>query len=219
MTRTVDVRIPVGDEGFGLDGVLTVPDSAWGLVVLAHGSGSSGSSPRNGYVAEALQANGFATFLFDLLLDSEKTDRTKVFDVALLSGRLMAAILDVRDREETKVLPVGLFGAGTGAAAALASAAFLGGDIAAVVARGGRPDLVFDLLARVRAPTLLVVGELDEAVVALSQSATERLRCRKAVKVIPGATHLFEEPGALDAVIENATTWFLTSMGANGANP
>ena len=192
----------------GLRGSLAVPDQASGIVVFAHGSGSSRLSPRNLSVARALNEAGLATLLFDLLLSSEAEDRHKVFDIPLLAGRLEEALDWVEEEESTSDLPVGLFGASTGAAAALTAAARRPELIAAVVSRGGRPDLAADALSSVLAPTLLIVGELDTVVIDLNRRARNQLTCPARVEIVPGATHLFEERGTLDRVIELASAWF-----------
>ena len=207
--RTEAVQLPP----FHLDGALGWPaGQACGLVLFAHGSGSSRSSPRNAYVAHALQQAGLATLLFDLLRESEAESRANVFDIDLLADRLLAATAWARARETTRSLPLGYFGASTGAAAALTAAARLGGVIGAVVSRGGRPDLAGGALAQVKAPTLLIVGGHDTEVLALNRTALRALRCERAIEVVPGATHLFEEPGTLAAVVESARRWFLDHL-------
>ncbi|MDA9440211.1 DeoR family transcriptional regulator [Bradyrhizobium sp. CCBAU 51745] len=212
--RSHDVSIPP----FGLPGGLCVPGNPRGLIVFAHGSGSSRFSPRNTAVAEALNERGFATLLFDLLTPQEEQDRSKVFDVGLLAGRLVAAVnwLEGQTRAIAS-LPVGLFGASTGAAAALTAAARLPDSIAAVVSRGGRPDLAGEALPLVRAPTLLIVGGSDLGVIELNEGALARLRCPRALAIVPGATHLFPEPGAMEAVIEHAGGWFERYLQAPGS--
>jgi pimeloyl-ACP methyl ester carboxylesterase len=192
-----------------LHGDLSVPPDASGVVVFAHGSGSSSRSPRNRYVARLLEEGGLATLLFDLLTDEEANDRRNVFDVDVLAQRLSGAISWVREQRDTGALPVGLFGASTGAAAALLSAAQRPDEVAAVVSRGGRPDLAGDRLPDVRAPTLLVVGAEDDVVLALNRHAAARLTCEHELAVVPGATHLFEEPGTLDVAATLARAWFL----------
>jgi pimeloyl-ACP methyl ester carboxylesterase len=187
---------------------LVVPPEAAGLVIFAHGSGSSRLSPRNRQVASTLNESRLATLLLDLLRVEEELDRANVFDVALLSSRLVAATRWAQTHEETRGLPVGYFGASTGAAAALCAAAILGDAIGAVVSRGGRPDMAEDCLERVSAPTLLIVGGADDTVLALNEEAAGRLRAPHQVEVVPGATHLFEEPGALERVAELAAAWF-----------
>jgi len=196
-------------EPIGLDGLLSLPDAARGIVLFAHGSGSSRFSPRNTHVARALQAAGLATLLFDLLTEAEAADRERVFDIPLLAERLAVATDWVATQEDTASLALGYFGASTGAAAALVAAAASERDIAAVVSRGGRPDLADAALARVKAPTLLIVGGADYAVLDLNRAALAQLTCEKRLSVVPGATHLFEEPGTLDTVIEFARDWFL----------
>ncbi|WP_244871413.1 dienelactone hydrolase family protein [Catellatospora sp. IY07-71] len=199
-----------------LAGRLTVPSGAAGLVVFVHGSGSSRHSPRNRYVAAVLNRAGLATLLFDLLTVHEEADRGNVFDIELLAGRLGGTLAWVRDRPDTAQLPVGLFGASTGAAAALWAAAEPDAGIAAVVSRGGRPDLAAPRLSLVQAPTLLVVGALDTAVRQLNQAAAAMLRCEHRLSVVPGATHLFEEPGTLQAAAELARDWFTSHLPAPG---
>lgn len=193
----------------GLAGILTVPKGASGLVVFAHGSGSSRFSPRNTAVAQALNDRSFATLLFDLLTPWEEADRAKVFDISLLAERLVDVVQWLGGQEQTIAkLPLGLFGASTGAAAALVAAARLPARIGAVVSRGGRPDLAGDTLPLVRAPTLLIVGGADEAVIELNEAALARLHGPKALEIVEGATHLFPEAGAMDAVIDHASRWF-----------
>ncbi|HUL96602.1 MAG TPA: alpha/beta family hydrolase [Usitatibacter sp.] len=194
--------------GVALEGALEIPPGARGLVVFAHGSGSGRLSPRNRFVARALQHDAIATLLLDLLTPIEDLDARSRFDTALLSERLDAAVRWARARPESSSLPVALFGASTGAAAALRVAAADRG-IASVVSRGGRPDLAgVRALAHVRAPTLLVVGGLDAAVIELNREALERMKCERELQIVPGATHLFEEPGALEAVAALASRWF-----------
>jgi putative phosphoribosyl transferase len=195
-----------------LAGLLCLPAPADGIVLFAHGSGSSRFSPRNTYVADALQAAGLATLLFDLLTEPEAADRARVFDIPLLAERLLTATRWTASQPETAALPIGYFGASTGAAAALVAAAQSDRDIAAVVSRGGRPDLADADLARVRAPTLLIVGGADHAVLDLNRAALAQLACEKDLAVVPGATHLFEEPGTLDKVIELARDWFVDHL-------
>ncbi|MFG1696771.1 dienelactone hydrolase family protein [Nonomuraea sp. NPDC049309] len=197
-----------------MTGDLVVPDAALGVVVFVHGSGSSRHSPRNRYVAGALNEGGLGTLLFDLLTPEEEFDRANVFDIELLAGRLLERTARVREQPETAGLPIGYFGASTGAAAALWAAAEPGNEVAAIVSRGGRPDLAGDRLAAVRAPTLLIVGGRDPVVVALNKEAQRRLRAENRIVVVPGATHLFEEPGALDAVADHAREWFVTHFRA-----
>jgi len=191
----------------GLQGSLDLPPSAEGLVIFAHGSGSSRLSPRNRFVADALGQAGLATLLFDLLTEEEAQDRTNVFDIPLLADRLQAAARWARNRSPTRSLPVGYFGASTGAAAALQAAA-ADKEIAAIVSRGGRPDLAGPVLGFVEAPTLLIVGAKDPEVLALNRAAQRRLRCENRLEIVPGASHLFEEPGTLEVVVELARSWF-----------
>lgn len=202
---SLDVLIPP----MGLAGTLSKPKDPRGLVVFAHGSGSSRLSPRNTAVAQALNAQRFATLLFDLLTPKEEADRSNVFNISLLAGRLVEVVHWLGSQgPSTADLPVGLFGASTGAAAALVAAARLPDRIAAVVSRGGRPDLAGDALEIVRAPTLLIVGGDDAGVIELNEEALARLRGPKALEIVPGASHLFPEPGALEAVISHAARWF-----------
>ncbi|MEY9131045.1 putative phosphoribosyl transferase [Bradyrhizobium diazoefficiens] len=209
-----DVLIPP----FGLPGRLSVPGNPRGLIAFAHGSGSSRFSPRNTAVANALNERRFATLLFDLLTPAEEQNRSNVFDVVLLAERLMTAVnwLEGQTRAIAS-LPVGLFGASTGAAAALVAAARLPDRIAAVVSRGGRPDLAGEALPLVRAPTLLIVGGADFGVIELNEDALTRLHGPKAIEIISGATHLFPEPGAMEAVIEHAGQWFERYLQAPGS--
>ncbi|MEU3424786.1 alpha/beta family hydrolase [Streptomyces gardneri] len=206
VVRNTDVRIPA--TGATLAGRLAVPDGATGIVLFAHGSGSSRHSPRNRAVADVLNRAGLGTLLFDLLTEAEATDRARVFDTPLLAGRLASATDWLAGRPEGGELPLGYFGASTGAAAALWAAADPASGVAAVVSRGGRPDLAGEHLAGVRAPTLLVVGGRDALVLDLNRRAQALLRCENRLTVVPGATHLFEEPGALEEVAELATDWF-----------
>ncbi|MGH9005906.1 MAG: dienelactone hydrolase family protein, partial [Acidimicrobiia bacterium] len=187
---------------------LTLPAHAPGVVVFAHGSGSSRHSPRNRYVAAILHRAGLGTLLFDLLTAAEEQVRANVFDIGLLARRLTGATRWLQTQPEAHGLPVGFFGASTGAAAALWAAADLGDQIGAVVSRGGRPDLAAPRLTQVQAPTLLIVGGRDQLVLELNRQARARLRCPNALEVIPDATHLFEEPGALDRMAALAAGWF-----------
>lgn len=201
-----DARIgPLGLPG----NFMTVPH-ATGVVLFAHGSGSSRFSPRNQRVAETLRAQGLATLLLDLLDAEEAEDRDRVFDIDLLSDRVGMALDWLAARAGP--LPIGLFGASTGAAAALQAAAMRPEQVAAVVSRGGRPDLAGKRLAEVRAPTLLIVGGDDSQVLALNREALRQLRCEKRLDVVPGATHLFEEAGALESVAQRAAGWFTTHL-------
>jgi len=202
-----------------LFGHLTVPEAAHGLVLFAHGSGSSRHSPRNRFVASVLNEARLGTLLFDLLTPAEEVDRANVFDVELLAGRLADATAWVRTHPAVDGLPVGYFGASTGAAAALWAAAAQDGRIAAVVSRGGRPDLAEPRLGSVTAPTLLVVGGHDDVVIGLNQMAAAQLRCEHRLVVVPGATHLFEEPGTLRAAADEAAAWFRHHLAVEGALP
>ncbi|MEU9040381.1 MULTISPECIES: phosphoribosyltransferase family protein [unclassified Kitasatospora] len=238
----VDRELVLPAGGVRLAGRLTVPVGARGVVVFAHGSGSGRHSPRNRYVAEFLNRAGLATLLFDLLTEAEEPDRHNVFDVGLLGSRLTAVARQLHTEDgpasgsrtpsessaapesgavpETRGLPLGLFGASTGAAAALHTAAELGPVVRAVVSRGGRPDLAgSEVLGRVSAPTLLVVGSLDTTVLDLNRQAGRRLRCESELAVVPRATHLFEEPGTLDEVSELARDWFLRHLRGSEPEP
>jgi len=205
------VEIPVGFHR--LPGDLVVPERPIGIVAFAHGSGSSRLSPRNQAVATGLHQARLATLLFDLLTETEARDRRNVFDIPLLGERLVHAVDWLASHAETRGLPVGTFGASTGAAAALAAAALRADVVSAVVSRGGRPDLAAPWLAQVKAPTLLLVGSLDEAVVDLNRSALAQLSCPKQLVLVPGATHLFEEPGTLEEVERLAREWFVRHLG------
>jgi putative phosphoribosyl transferase len=205
-SRAQSVRIPAGTVV--LDGDLTVSAGSRGIVVFAHGSGSSRHSSRNRYVATVLNRAGLGTLLFDLLTEAEAADRGNVFDIPLLARRLVAATEWAHQDTELRALPLGYFGASTGAAAALCAAADVGEGIRAVVSRGGRPDLAEPRLAEVTAPTLLIVGSADTTVVELNREALAALNCPKELVLVPGATHLFEEPGALEQVASHAARWF-----------
>jgi putative phosphoribosyl transferase len=206
-----DVEIDVA--GATLVGQLTVPRGAVGVVVFAHGSGSSRHSPRNRHVADVLVGAGLGTLLFDLLEPREEHDRAKVFDIALLGSRLVEVVRTLRSDPGVAGLAVGLFGASTGAGAALHAAAEPTLDVAAVVSRGGRPDLTApERLAAVRAPVLLIVGARDDAVIALNETARRQMRCVNELVLVPGAGHLFEEPGTLQSAAELARGWFLRHL-------
>jgi len=206
VARTSSRLVSIGPKQ--LEGFLTVPEHATGLIIFAHGSGSSRLSPRNAFVAEALQLRGMATLLFDLLTDEEALDRRNVFDVPLLASRLEEAVARARADAEVGALNTGLFGASTGSAAALVAAAEIPERVAVIVSRGGRPDLAGAALHKVSAPTLLIVGGDDTVVLDLNRDALGKLNCEKSLLVVPGATHLFEEPGALDQVARAASDWF-----------
>jgi len=205
------VCIPAGSVS--LEGDLVVPLNAPGLVLFAHGSGSSRRSSRNQFVAERLRQSGLGTLLFDLLTPEEAAEDAGRghlrFNIGLLTQRLVCAAHWVGDEDEARHLPLGFFGASTGGAAALVAAADLGRSISAVVSRGGRPDLAGNALRRVKSPTLLIVGERDEDVLELNEEACEMLDCEKELAVVPRATHLFEEPGALEETARLAAAWFL----------
>ncbi len=202
--RTISVR--VGRATLG--GTLGVPNDARGVVLFAHGSGSSRFSPRNRYVADVLHVGGIGTLLLDLLEEWESDDRSKVFDIDLLAERLVGATAWLQQEPETKGMAVGYFGASTGAGAALQAAAKLGDQIKAVVSRGGRPDLAMEYLPKVTAPTLLIVGGLDGQVISMNVAAYDAMTATKDMAIVPGATHLFEEPGTLERVAELARDWF-----------
>ena len=195
-------------DGVVHDGDLGVPDGARGLVIFAHGSGSSRLSRRNRYVAEVLRRAGLATLLFDLLTEAEDSDYANRFNIDLLKHRLLGATTWAQAQPATQALAIGYFGASTGAAAARQAAAALGKTVQAVVSRGGRPDLAMDALPRVRAPTLLIVGGADYGVIGLNRQAYEQIDAVKSLEIVPGATHLFEEPGTLEEVARLAAAWF-----------
>jgi dienelactone hydrolase len=198
--------------GVSLPGILAIPANTTGIVAFAHGSGSSRLSPRNAAVASHLNSAGLATLLFDLLTPGESADRANVFDIELLGGRLELVCRWLAARPETRGKPIGLFGASTGAAAALVAAAAQPDLVAAVVSRGGRPDLAGSALPRVEAPTLLIVGGLDTVVLDLNRRALAAMRGDHELTVVPGATHLFEEPGTLDQAAGLARDWFVTHL-------
>jgi len=204
------IRVPAG--GVELEGEVALPAKAPGLVLFAHGSGSSRQSPRNQYVASVLRQAGLGTLLFDLLTAEEERAEALTahlrFNIDLLADRLVAVTRWALDQATIRDAGIGYFGASTGAAAALVAAAEMGGSVAVVVSRGGRPDLAGNTLERVRAPTLLVVGGEDSSVIQLNEEAYSRLHCEKALRIIPGASHLFEEPGTLEIVARMVTEWF-----------
>jgi putative phosphoribosyl transferase len=210
---TLDVKQPrllvtIPADGATLKGILEVPAEACGVVLFAHGSGSGRHSPRNNFVARVLQRSGQATLLLDLLEEREAADRGNVFDIDLLADRVLRTTEWLRRQPETRRLRIGYFGASTGAAAALQAAARLPDAVGTVVSRGGRPDLAWDYLPRVQAPTLLIVGGDDVPVIQMNEEALARLKCEKELVIVPGATHLFEEPGTLDEVARLAADWF-----------
>jgi alpha-beta hydrolase superfamily lysophospholipase len=207
-----DVCIPP----VGLEGTLVLPAVSHGVVLFAHGSGSSRLSPRNARVADALHELGLGTLLFDLLTEYEAGDPRNVFDIPVLADRLHLATRWLGEQKQAADLALGYFGASTGAAAALVAAAHSEREIGAIVSRGGRPDLAAGALARVRAPTLLIVGGRDTTVLELNRAALAELRCEKELAVVPGATHLFEEPGALEQVMKLAGRWFADHLSDRG---
>jgi pimeloyl-ACP methyl ester carboxylesterase len=208
------VQIPV--DSMHLEAEWIMPPNASGVVIFAHGSGSSRHSRRNQFVASILHESGIGTVLLDLLTRQEErrdaADGQLRFDIEMLTNRLITAVRWVEDHPAAHEQPIGLFGASTGAAAAIAAASILGERISAVVSRGGRPDLAYEHLRHVTAPTLLIVGERDDAVVRLNKEASQHLRCLKKLSIIPGATHLFEEPGALEKVSSLAAGWFKKNL-------
>jgi putative phosphoribosyl transferase len=214
----LDEDVEVAAGSVRLAGHLTVPEHPLGVVVFVHGSGSSRHSPRNRYVAEVLQTASLATLPFDLLTPAEERHRANVFDIELLARRLMQVTAWVRERPECWSLPLGWFGASTGAGAALWAAAEPAADVAAVVSRGGRPDLAGARLGAVRAPTLLIVGGQDHVVLVLNERASARLRCEHRLMIVPRATHLFEEPGTLDAAAHLARDWFVDHLSRRTAD-
>src|SRR4051794_30521703 len=216
MVTAIDsVEIDLGP--LHLKALLGAPPDAEGLVIFAHGSGSGRLSPRNNRVAAALRDAGLATLLLDLLTADEERDRANVFDVALLASRLSFAADWSLAAPETAHLPIGYFGASTGAAAALIAAAAPRSPVRAIVSRGGRPDLAGAALPHVTAPTLLIVGSLDTEVIELNRIAHDRLRAAKELVIVPGAGHLFEEPGTLDAVQHHAILWFRRHLAAGNS--
>ena len=216
MEGAKEVEIPAGAAR--LCGDLVIPKEARGLVLFAHGSGSSRLSPRNRGVAAGLHDRGLATLLFDLLTPAEDGDRGNVFDIGRLARRLINVTHWAQARSDLRTLPIGYFGASTGSAAALVAAAELRDEISAVVSRGGRPDLAVMRLRRVTAPTLLIVGGLDIAVLQLNYEASSHLGCPNELALVSGASHLFEEPGALDQVVKLAGEWFELHLVGPGPN-
>jgi putative phosphoribosyl transferase len=200
--------VTIKSDSLSLSGLLGIPQKVKGMVLFAHGSGSGRLSPRNRFVAQHLQQGGIATLLMDLLMPDEEDDRRKVFDIDLLADRVLVASDWLRVDSRTKQLPLGYFGASTGAGAALQAAARATFDVGAIVSRGGRPDLAEPYLPQVSAPTLLLVGGDDGPVIEMNQQAYRLLRCPKQLTIIPGASHLFEEPGTLEQVAEQALRWF-----------
>src|SRR5437762_6448398 len=215
-----EVRIPAGRAT--LDGTLTIPDETTALILFVHGSGSSRHSPRNQFVARTLNEAGLATLLFDLLTPEEEAidmqTREHRFNIGLLAERLVYATRWAKQHDETRDLQIGYFGSSTGGGAALVAAAELLQDVAAVVSRGGRPDLAGEALPKAQASTLLIVGGNDDIVIELNEQARDRMRCDVKLEIVPGATHLFEEPGALEQVAKLASDWFLLHA-AGSAGP
>src|SRR5439155_5676685 len=205
-------EVHIAADSTTLDGNLTIPDGAIALVLFAHGSGSSRHSPRNQFVAHTLNDTGLATLLFDLLTPEEEAidvrTREHRFNIGLLAERLVHATKWAQEQEQTRDLRSGYFGSSTGGGAALVAAAEIPQDVGAVVSRGGRPDLAGDALPKVQAPTLLMVGGNDDVVIELNEMARDQMRCEVKLEIIPGATHLFEEPGALEKVAQLASDWF-----------
>lgn len=211
MSDTIETVLSIPVDDVALEGELIVPDEATGLVVFAHGSGSSRHSPRNNFVAEAVRERGLGTLLFDLLTEQEDQDRENRFDISLLTDRLNAVTQWLRDQPETAELTIGYFGSSTGAAAALRGATH--SDIGAVVSRGGRVDMATESLDAVATPTLFIVGGEDEQVLERNEKAYDRLDCEKDLHVVAGAGHLFEGPGELEEVADRAGQWFDTHLG------
>lgn len=220
-TSGTRLELSVPANGAILSGELVIPAGSKGVVIFAHGSGSSRHSPRNKYVASAIQEAGVGTLLLDLLTPNEErfdaVTRQLRFDIPFLARRVAGAASFISNLPETRDLQIGLFGASTGAAAALVAAAAPGQNIGAVVSRGGRPDLAEDSLPKVRAATLFIVGGLDEVVIELNEQAYSRLQCEKEMRIVPGATHLFEEAGTLEEVARLAAAWFKKHL--HGAAP
>ncbi len=212
--QTSEVIVQAGNDQLG--GNLTVPAESTAIVLFVHGSGSSRFSSRNRFVAETLNNAGLATLLFDLLTDEEEDidrfTREYRFDIPLLARRLVDAIDWVKNLESTKALRIGLFGSSTGAAAALIGSTKRPKEVGAVVSRGGRPDLAGDFLPNVRAPTLLIIGGNDSVVIQLNEEASNLLSCEQQIEIVPGATHLFEEPGKLEQVAKLASDWFVKHL-------
>lgn len=211
--KKMEIEIPL--TSVALNGELVIPENAIGIVIFSHGSGSSRFSPRNRMVAELIQQHGMGTFLFDLLTEQEDRIYENRFNIDLLTSRLIEATEWLMQYKDTKGLPVGYFGASTGAASALRAAAYFEKNIKAVVSRGGRPDLALNVLHLVTAPTLLIVGGLDVPVIGMNKEAFDELKTVKEMKIISGATHLFEEPGKLMEVAKLAISWYQEHLGKN----
>ncbi|MCP9468789.1 MAG: alpha/beta hydrolase [Nitrospira sp.] len=212
MASAFEHHISITQGSVVLEGLLGLPAGSEGAVIFAHGSGSGRFSPRNNFVARHLQQQGLATLLLDLLTEEEASNRRKVFDIDLLADRLLLAKTWLESDQRTGHLRIGYFGASTGAGAALQAAAREPSNIHAIVSRGGRPDLAEPYLSRVTAPTLLIVGGYDFPVIEMNRAAYDVLTCKKELVIIPGATHLFEEPGTLEQVAEQAGSWFLRHL-------
>lgn len=206
--KTVTIRL----DSIVLKGNLSIPENATGVVIFSHGSGSSRLSPRNNYVAEVLQQKGLGTLLFDLLTEDEDRIYQNRFNIDLLTLRLIDVTQWLQQQKGAKGLPMGYFGASTGAASALRAAAFYGKEIKAVVSRGGRPDMALTELHKVSAPVLLIVGGLDDEVIALNEKAYQKLECKRKLEIITGATHLFAESGKLEEVTRISADWFATHL-------
>src|SRR5438874_11021726 len=223
MSTNIDmIEVHISAGAATLDGNLTIVREAKALVLFAHGSGSSRHSRRNQFVASTLNHAGLATLLFDLLTPEEEEvdlySREHLFNISLLAERLVYATKWAKQRPQMRDLRVGYFGSSTGGAAALVAAAELANEVEAIVSRGGRPDLAGDALPKVKAPTLLIVGGEDDVVIELNETARARMRCEVKMEIVPGATHLFEEPGALEKVAKLASDWFVNHIGADGAS-
>ncbi|HET9884718.1 MAG TPA: dienelactone hydrolase family protein [Candidatus Binatia bacterium] len=211
----IDRIVQIPANGIELEGALMIPSNANGVVLFAHGSGSSRHSPRNNFVAQVLHRAGMGTLLMDLLTTEEDSIYENRFDIDLLTWRLERATQWIMEQPRTTSLGIGLFGASTGAAAALQAAATFGSSIGAVVSRGGRPDLAMSALDRVQSPTLLIVGGLDDVVIDLNRKAYAKLKSEKHLAIVPGATHLFEEPGTLQEAARLAAEWFKRHLGSS----
>jgi len=206
--KTLSIKL----DGLALNGDLGIPENPIGMVIFSHGSGSSRLSPRNKFVADVLQQKGLATLLFDLLTEDEDRVYNNRFNIDILTMRLIDVTQFIQQQNDMKVLPIGYFGASTGAASALRAAAHFEKDIKAIVSRGGRPDLALKDLYKVTAPTLLIVGGWDGVVIELNQEAYEKLNCEKKLEIVPQATHLFEEPGKLEEVARLSADWFASHL-------
>lgn len=211
-TKSIEALVHIPVDSTRLEGMLEIPTGAKGMILFSHGSGSSRLSPRNNFVARLLRDHGFGTLLIDLLTREEDADQANRFNIGLLTDRLGFVMGWLKDEIVTKHLPLGLFGASTGAASALNLAARSRKEVFAVVSRGGRPDMADESLPEVHAPTLLIVGGEDDVVIELNQKAYKKLKCKKNLVIIPGASHLFEEPGTLESVAQLAAEWFISHL-------